>query len=207
MIFGSQSGEQVMTPPGDIRAYDVVDRQAACGSFDTIPATRRARLRDDRPKRCLKLHRRRQQLGRDVDRRSRAASSTSRPGRGPTTSTAPIARATTCSPTASLALDAKTGKRLWHFQTVHHDLWDCDNVAGAAARHRAPTNGKKIDDRRARGQDGLPLRVRSRAPASRSGRSRSGPLPPSDVPGEKSSPTQPLPTKPRAVRAAERSPS
>jgi len=25
-----------------------------------------------------------------------------------------------------LALDARTGKRLWHFQTVHHDLWDRD---------------------------------------------------------------------------------
>ena len=28
-----------------------------------------------------------------------------------------------------LALDARTGKRLWHFQTVHHDLWDFDNVS------------------------------------------------------------------------------
>ena len=26
-----------------------------------------------------------------------------------------------------LALDARTGKHLWHFQTVHHDLWDHDN--------------------------------------------------------------------------------
>ena len=26
-----------------------------------------------------------------------------------------------------LALDARTGKRLWHFQTVRHDLWDHDN--------------------------------------------------------------------------------
>ncbi|PYP66522.1 MAG: hypothetical protein DMD26_07540, partial [Gemmatimonadetes bacterium] len=25
-----------------------------------------------------------------------------------------------------LALDAKTGKRLWHFQSVHHDIWDRD---------------------------------------------------------------------------------
>ena len=25
-----------------------------------------------------------------------------------------------------VALDAKTGKRVWHFQTVHHDLWDYD---------------------------------------------------------------------------------
>ena len=26
-----------------------------------------------------------------------------------------------------IALDARTGKRLWHFQTVHHDIWDLDN--------------------------------------------------------------------------------
>ncbi len=26
-----------------------------------------------------------------------------------------------------IALDARTGKRLWHFQTVHHDIWDVDN--------------------------------------------------------------------------------
>ena len=28
-----------------------------------------------------------------------------------------------------IALDARTGKRLWHFQNVHHDLWDYDNTA------------------------------------------------------------------------------
>ncbi len=27
-----------------------------------------------------------------------------------------------------LALDARTGKRLWHFQMVHHDIWDYDNA-------------------------------------------------------------------------------
>ena len=31
-----------------------------------------------------------------------------------------------------LALDARTGKRLWHFQTVHHDLWDTDPGRGSA---------------------------------------------------------------------------
>ncbi len=30
-----------------------------------------------------------------------------------------------------IALDAQTGKRLWHFQAVHHDLWDYDIPAGA----------------------------------------------------------------------------
>ena len=41
-------------------------------------------------------------------------------------STEPIASATICSPIACIALDAETGKRIWHFQGVRHDLWDRD---------------------------------------------------------------------------------
>ncbi len=37
-----------------------------------------------------------------------------------------IAWATISMPTTMLALDANTGKRLWHFQGVHHDIWDRD---------------------------------------------------------------------------------
>ena len=43
-----------------------------------------------------------------------------------------------------LALDARTGKRIWHFQTVHHDLWDYDLVTGPkllTVRH----DGKMVD--------------------------------------------------------------
>ena len=43
-----------------------------------------------------------------------------------------------------LALDARTGKRLWHFQTVHHDLWDYDLTTAPkllTVRH----NGKPVD--------------------------------------------------------------
>ena len=43
-----------------------------------------------------------------------------------------------------LALDARTGKRLWHFQTVHHDLWDLDNVS-APQLVTVMHNGKKVD--------------------------------------------------------------
>ena len=43
-----------------------------------------------------------------------------------------------------LALDARTGKRLWHFQTVHHDLWDYDDVA-APMLITINHNGKKVD--------------------------------------------------------------
>ena len=43
-----------------------------------------------------------------------------------------------------LALDARTGKRLWHFQTVHHDLWDYDLTA-APQLITVRKDGKKID--------------------------------------------------------------
>ncbi len=43
-----------------------------------------------------------------------------------------------------LAFDAQTGKLLWHFQTVHHDLWDHDN-ASAPVLCRVRRNGKNID--------------------------------------------------------------
>ena len=43
-----------------------------------------------------------------------------------------------------LALDAATGKLKWHFQTVHHDVWDMD-VSSAPILVTIPRNGKKID--------------------------------------------------------------
>src|SRR4029078_1003335 len=43
-----------------------------------------------------------------------------------------------------LALDVRTGQRLWHFQTVHHDLWDLDNVS-APQLVTVTQNGRKVD--------------------------------------------------------------
>ena len=46
-----------------------------------------------------------------------------------------------------VALDAKTGKRLWHFQTIHHDLWDYDlpnSPKLLTVRH----DGRDVDDLR-----------------------------------------------------------
>src|SRR5215470_3745687 len=43
-----------------------------------------------------------------------------------------------------LALDAATGKRIWHFQTVHHDMWDRD-LPTAPALVTINKDGKKID--------------------------------------------------------------
>ena len=43
-----------------------------------------------------------------------------------------------------LALDARTGKRRWHFQVVHHDLWDYD-LASAPKLLTVRHNGKPVD--------------------------------------------------------------
>ena len=60
-----------------------------------------------------------------------------------------------------LALDARTGKRLWHFQMVHHDIWDYDDATAPETADRAP---RRQDGRRggAGQQAGLRLGLRSR---------------------------------------------
>ena len=60
-----------------------------------------------------------------------------------------------------IALDARTGKRLWHFQTVHHDIWDLDNNSApqlTTIRQQRPHRRRRRDGE----QDRIPLRVRSR---------------------------------------------
>ena len=93
-----------------------------------------------------------------------------------------------------LALDAETGKYLWHYQVVHHDLWDRDLPANpnlVTIEH----DGKKIDAvaqitkhgyvflfDRTNGQPVFPIEEK--------------PFPASDLPGEEAWPTQPIPSLP-----------
>ena len=76
-------------------------------------------------------------------------------------STARIGSATTCSRKASSRLDLNTGKRVWHFQTVHHGLWDYDNPA-APNLLDITVNGTRDQGAGADHQAGLRLHVRSR---------------------------------------------
>ena len=64
-IFGGQAGEAIMTPPGDIRAYDVVTGKLLW-QFHTIPRPGEFGY-ETNPARRLEIHGRREQLGRDVD--------------------------------------------------------------------------------------------------------------------------------------------
>lgn len=98
--------------------------------------------------------------------------------------------------TSVLALDAKTGRRVWHFQTVHHDIWNYDNPT-APNLVNVTMNGRQVPllvqttkqsfayvFNRLTGEPIWPIVER--------------PVPQSDVPGEKTARTQPFPTKPAA---------
>jgi glucose dehydrogenase len=93
-----------------------------------------------------------------------------------------------------LALDAQTGKRLWHFQGVHHDIWDRD-FPSPPALVTVMRKGKRVDAvaqttkqgflflfDRTTGRPLFPIEERS--------------YPASQIPGEVASPTQPVPLLP-----------
>jgi quinoprotein glucose dehydrogenase len=93
-----------------------------------------------------------------------------------------------------LALDARTGKRLWHFQGVHHDIWDRDFPSPPAlvtVRH----NGSCVDAVAQSTKQGY-LYLFDRANGKPLFPIEERPYPASDVPGEVTSPTQPSPTLP-----------
>jgi quinoprotein glucose dehydrogenase len=93
-----------------------------------------------------------------------------------------------------LALDARTGKRLWHFQAVKHDLWDWDFPA-APTLVTVTRNGRPVDAvaqitktgyvyvfERTKGTPLFPIEYRK--------------VPPSTLDGERTAETQPYPTLP-----------
>ncbi|MFT4548378.1 MAG: quinoprotein glucose dehydrogenase [Verrucomicrobiales bacterium] len=93
-----------------------------------------------------------------------------------------------------LALDAATGKRLWHFQIVHHDLLDKD-LPCPPVLLTVTHDGKKIDAVAQGTKHGL-LFVFDRVTGEPLWPIEERPVPPSDLVGEQAWPTQPFPTKP-----------
>lgn len=93
-----------------------------------------------------------------------------------------------------LALDARTGKRLWHFQAVHHDIWDRD-FPSAPVLVTLNRDGKKVDAVAQTTKHGFVF-VFDRVTGKPLFPIEERPFPASDVPGEKASPTQPIPTAP-----------
>jgi glucose dehydrogenase/mono/diheme cytochrome c family protein len=92
------------------------------------------------------------------------------------------------------AINAKTGKRVWHFQTVHHGVWDFDNPA-APILHDIVKDGKRIKAVTQLTKQGL-MFVFDRTNGKPIWPIEERPVAASKVPGEKLSPTQPFPTRP-----------
>src|ERR671924_696941 len=95
-----------------------------------------------------------------------------------------------------VCVDLKTGQRKWHFQVVHHPIWDYDLSS-------APILADVMIDGQLRKIVALPskesfLYVFDRVTGQPVWPIEERPVPQSDVPGEKTSPTQPFPTKPPA---------
>ena len=191
ILEGSQTGEMYGSNPGDVRAYDVITGKLVW-SFHTIPHPGESGY-DTWPKDAWTYVGGVNTWGEiSVDEK-----------RG-------IAYFPLGSPTHDmyggdrkgaglygdciLALDARTGKRLWYFQVVHHDLWDYDPTTAPkllTVRH----NGKPVDIVALPTKFGL-LYVFNRVTGEPLWPIEERPVPKSDVPGEESWPTQPFPTKP-----------
>jgi quinoprotein glucose dehydrogenase len=96
-----------------------------------------------------------------------------------------------------VALHAETGKMLWHFQTVHHDLWDYD-IASQPTLFAMRRDGKEIPGIAVGSKTGN-LFLLNRETGEPLFGVEERPVPPSDVPGEKASPTQPFPILPKPL--------
>jgi quinoprotein glucose dehydrogenase len=194
IILGSATGEAYFSPPGDIRAYSVITGKLAW-QFHTVPHPGEPGY-ETWPKDAWKY------IGGVNDWGELSVDS----GRG-------IAFISTGSATFDfygadrvgndlyanclLALDARTGKLLWHYQTVHHDLWDYDNVA-APMLTTITKDGKRIDVVALAGKTGY-LYVFNRVTGEPIWPIPETPVPhETSVPGEVVSPTQPIPSAPPA---------
>ena len=94
-----------------------------------------------------------------------------------------------------LALDANTGRRRWHYQTVHHDVWDRD--LPAAPNLVTLTRGGRTLDAAAQITKSGFVFVFDRETGEPLFPIEETPAPPSDLAGEHAWPTQPIPTRPK----------
>ncbi|MGA8154587.1 MAG: PQQ-binding-like beta-propeller repeat protein [Terriglobales bacterium] len=191
LIVGSATNEEYESGPGDIRAYDVRTGRLAW-TFHTVPHPGEFGY-DTWPKDAWKT----------VGGANAWSGVSLDPKRG-------IVFVPTASPKYNfygadrsganlfgdclLALDARTGKLIWYFQMVHHDIWDYDNGTAPmllTVRH----NGKVVDAVAQVGKEGF-VWVFNRETGEPLWSIEERPVPRSDMPGEVTWPTQPFPLKP-----------
>ncbi len=96
-----------------------------------------------------------------------------------------------------IAVEAQTGKYLWHFQTVHHDIWDTD-MPTAGALFDFVQGGRRIPAIAHVGKSSY-VYVLDRVTGKPLIEVKETPVPAGDVPTEWYSPTQPIPVRPRPL--------
>jgi quinoprotein glucose dehydrogenase len=191
IILGSFPGEGYLAPPGDLRAFDVRTGKLAW-VFHTVPRPGELGY-DTWPKDAYKY-----MGGVDVwgeitvdEKRGIAYFPVSSPKYELYGGDRP---GNNLFADCILALDARTGKYLWHFQTVHHDIWDYDPTAApqlVTVKH----DGNTVDVVALASKNGF-LYVFDRVTGKPLWPIEERPVPKSEVPGEWTSPTQPFPTMP-----------
>jgi len=192
VILGSATGEAYFSPPGDLRAYDIVTGKLVW-TFHTVPHPGEFGY-DTWPKDAWKYIGGTNTWGEITIEAERGIAffptgsatfdfyGADRPGAN-------------LFANCLLALDARTGKRLWHFQNVHHDLWDYDNTS-APQLTTIKQNGKTIPVVAMAGKTGF-LYVFDRVSGKPVWPIEERPVPTrTEVPGEQVWPTQPFPTNP-----------
>ena len=92
-----------------------------------------------------------------------------------------------------VALNARTGERIWHFQTVHHDLWDYD-LASPPNLVTVEHEGQRVDAVAQVTKQGFVFLL-DRETGEPVSPVEERPVPASTVPGEEAWPTQPVPVK------------
>lgn len=190
VIVGSATGEGYMSPPGDIRAYNVLNGKLTW-TFHTVPHPGEFGY-DTWPKEAYKYIGGNNAWGEmTVDTHLGIVYV---PLGSPTYDYYGLDRiGADLFGTSVVALDARTGKRKWHFQFVHHDLWDSD-PSSAPELTTIRVNGRMRDVVACTAKTGW-LYVFDRVTGEPIWPIEERPFPKSDVPGEQSWPTQPVPTK------------
>lgn len=191
VILGSSTGEGYLSPPGDLRAYDVRSGELVW-QFHTVPHPGEFGY-DTWPKDAWQYVGGTNTWGEiSIDQKRGIAYF---PLGAPTYDYYGADRiGNDLFGDCLLALDARTGKYLWHFQEVHHDLWDYD-ATSAPQLVTIKVDGKSIDAVAQAGKTGF-LYVLDRVTGKPVWPIEERPVPKSSMPGEQASPTQPFPTKP-----------
>jgi quinoprotein glucose dehydrogenase len=191
IIIGAETGDSYMSPHGDIRAYDVINGKLAW-QFHTLPRPGDVGY-DTWPRDAYKYVSSVNNWGElSLDaKRGIVYIVTSEPGYG---FYGASRTGENLFANSIVALDARTGKYVWHFQEVHHDVWDYDLVS-APQLLTIEHDGKRVDVVAQAGKTGF-LYVLDRVTGKPIWPIEERPVPKSTLPGEVSWPTQPFPTAP-----------